>query len=300
MEASMTKTVLILGASGKIGTHSARAFEAAGWTVRRFDRKTDDMVQAAMGCDVIVNGMNPPKYHNWAEIIPQITRDVIAAARASGATVVIPGNVYVYGDTAGEWSETTPHRPCSRKGRIREEMERAYRDSGVQTIILRAGNFLDPESGDDVMTAMVLARLDKGRMMYPGPGDVVTPWCYLPDWARAAVALAEMRDALGRFEDVPFPGHALSLDEVRARLSAAMGRPIRRTSFPWWALRLAAPVWELGRELTEMRYLCDTPHTLAPQRLEALLPGFRPTPLDTVLRGYLPEAAASAAAPVRA
>ena len=90
----MTKTVLILGASGKIGTHAARAFATNGWTVRRFNRATEDMTQAAMGCDVIVNGMNPPNYHNWAEIIPQITRDVLAAApRREGADLLlsVPG-----------------------------------------------------------------------------------------------------------------------------------------------------------------------------------------------------------------
>ena len=56
----MTKTVLILGASGKIGRHSAAAFQKAGWTVRAYDRKTESMTRAAMGADVIVNGLNPP------------------------------------------------------------------------------------------------------------------------------------------------------------------------------------------------------------------------------------------------
>ena len=45
-----------------------------------------------MGADVIDNGLNPPNYHNWAKLIPQITADVIAAAKASGATVLLPGN----------------------------------------------------------------------------------------------------------------------------------------------------------------------------------------------------------------
>ena len=91
----MTQTVLILGGSGKIGTHCAAAFQAAGWDVRQFDRSTDNMVQSAQGVDVIVNGLNPANYHNWDETIPAITRDVIAAARSCGATVIVPGNVYV-------------------------------------------------------------------------------------------------------------------------------------------------------------------------------------------------------------
>ena len=70
----MTQTVLILGASGKIGTHAARAFARKGWEVRRFNRETDDMTEVAQGCDVIVNGLNPPNYHDWAGLIPLITR----------------------------------------------------------------------------------------------------------------------------------------------------------------------------------------------------------------------------------
>jgi len=41
----MTNTVLILGGSGKVGRHSAIAFERAGWTVRRFDRQQDKVPQ---------------------------------------------------------------------------------------------------------------------------------------------------------------------------------------------------------------------------------------------------------------
>ena len=77
----MTETVLILGASGKIGRASAKAFGEAGWKVRSYQRGTD-MTQAALGADVIVNGLNPPAYHDWKTIIPQITTQVIAAAKA--------------------------------------------------------------------------------------------------------------------------------------------------------------------------------------------------------------------------
>lgn len=59
----MTGTVLVLGASGSFGSHAAREFAAAGWQVRRYQRGTD-MVAAAQGADVIVNGLNPPNYHN--------------------------------------------------------------------------------------------------------------------------------------------------------------------------------------------------------------------------------------------
>jgi uncharacterized protein YbjT (DUF2867 family) len=55
----MGGTVLILGGSGKIGRHAARAFAEAGWEVRRWTRGTD-LVEAARGADVIVTGSTRP------------------------------------------------------------------------------------------------------------------------------------------------------------------------------------------------------------------------------------------------
>lgn len=283
----MTRTVLILGASGKIGVHSAEAFWNAGWTIRRYERGTD-MVQAAMGCDVIVNGLNPPNYHNWAETIPAITAQVIAAAKASGASVIIPGNVYNFGDTPGVWGANTPQRPCSRKGQIRVDMERAYRDSGVQTIVLRAGNFLDPNRQGDVFSMLMTKDIAKGRLTRLGDPDAMQPYAYLPDWARAAEALASRRAGLTAFEDIPFAGHAFSMTDLRAHLQRLLSRDIRITSFPWWSLTLAAPFWELAREFREMRYLFETSHQLDGTRLRGLLPELTSTPIDEVLLACLP------------
>ena len=278
----MTGTVLILGANGKIGKRAAEAFAAAGWTVRRWQRGTD-MTAAAMGADVIVNGLNPPGYHDWARLIPQITAQVIAAARASGATVIVPGNIYNFGNRPGELSEVTPQAAHTRKGRIRVQMEAAYRAADVQTIILRAGNFIDPGSKDDVMALLYLRGIAKGQITFCGAPDVMQTYAYVPDWARAAVMLAERRDTLAPFEDVPFPGPAFTGVALQASLEAAMGRKLKGVKFPWLFMRLAAPFWELARELQEMRYLWDMPHTISAAKFARLLPDFVPTERRAVM-----------------
>jgi nucleoside-diphosphate-sugar epimerase len=284
----MTQTVLILGASGKIGRHGAKAFAAAGWQVREFDRAKGNMLDAAAGVDVIVNAMNPPNYHNWAVIIPQITTQVIAAARVNDATVIIPGNVYNFGPTPGVWSDLTPQRPNTRKGRIRVDMERAYRDAGVRTIVLRAGNFIDPDGDDDVMGMMILRQIAKGRITDAGGADVMQAYCYLPDWARTAVSLSEKRTELAVFEDVALGGHAFTLNELKATLEAALGRDLRLVRFPWWVMTLCAPFWELARELREMRYLWGTSHSLSDVKLRTLLGDFEPTDMRSVMLAGLP------------
>lgn len=282
----MTGIVLVLGASGLFGSRVAQAFAAAGWTVRKFRRGTD-MITAAIGADIIVNGLNPPMYHDWARLIPQITGQVIAAARASGATLIVPGSVYNYGDQPGPWGPQTPQRPNTRKGRIRVAMEASYRAAGVPVILLRGGDFLDETKSTTAISSVVLKAATKGKIALFGAADVPRAYAYLPDMARAAVMLAEMRSQLPQFADIPLAGLTFSMTDMREELQRQTGRNFRFTAFPWWFMRLAAPFWELARELPEMRYLFETPHRLDAAPMAALLPDFRATSFPDVMAAYI-------------
>ncbi|GAB1478723.1 NAD(P)H-binding protein [Paracoccaceae bacterium] len=285
----MNKTVLVLGASGNFGGRAAETFAAAGWIVRTYKRGSD-MTTAAKGAGLIVNGMNPPNYHHWDRLVPAITAQVITAAQSSGAKVLLPGNVYVYGSQPGPWGPATPQRPCSRKGIIRAAMEAEYRAAsrkGLRVILLRGGDFVDPVSAGTVWRMVMLKGLARGRLTAMGDPSVRRAYAWLPDMARAAVELAGRSD-LPAFADVPFAGVSVSMDEIAARLAVLTGRPMKIGRFQWWALRLAAPFWELGRELGEMRYLYDLDHALDPGPMGALLPEFRSTGLEAMLAAHLP------------
>lgn len=285
----MQQTVLILGGSGKIGSHAAEVFWNAGWSVRHYDRKTGDMISAAKGADVIINGLNPPAYHNWERTIPEITDQVIAAAKASGATVIIPGNIYNYGNQPGVLDETTPHLAQTRKGRVRIAMEQAYRASGVQTIVLRAGNFIDPNGNGDIMSMLIMREIKKGRLTAAADPDTLQAYAFVPDWARAALALANKRHDLAQFEDIPFPGHAFTTADLERCVQRRTDQKIRVTRFPWWVMTALAPFWELAREMREMRYLYAMPHRIGSDKFDQLLPDFQPTDLDQVMTVGLPK-----------
>ena len=285
----MTQTVLVLGASGHFGSQAARAFAAAGWTVKTFQRGTD-MTAAAKGVDLIVNALNPPNYHAWDRLIPQITAEVIAAGLSSGATVLVPGNVYVYGNQPGPWGANTPHRPVARKGAVRAKMEAEYRAAttrGLRVIILRGGDFIDPTSPKSFWNMVALKSVAKGRITNATAPGTTRAYAYLPDMARAAAALADIRANLPAFADIPFAGYTLRFEDIAAHLERLSGKKMRLTPFMWWFMRLAGPFWELARELNEMRYLFSTSHALDPAPLAALLPDFHLTPLDDVLRAEL-------------
>ncbi len=273
----MSGTVLILGASGRFGRHAAEAFWNRGWQVRLFDRASDDLTAAAQGADVIVNSWNPP-YAEWARAVPELTRQVIEAARASGATVLIPGNVYVYGRDAHEvFTERTLQLADNPLGRVRIEMEAAYAQADIPTIILRAGDFIDTQASGNWFDGVITAKSARGIFTAPGNRDVSHAWAWLPDMARAAVDLAERRELLERFEVVPFAGYTLTLRELAGLVEVATGQPQRIRRFPWFALWLASPFWGMGRHLVEMSYLWSKPHRLDDTRFKELLPDFRAT-----------------------
>ena len=283
----MPKTVLILGASGRVGRHAADAFWTAGWRVRLFDRETDDLMVSAKGADVIVNGWNPA-YPDWAAEVPDLTARVIAAAEANGATIILPGNVYVFGKmTPSPWSEGSRHAATNTLGQIRVEMEAAYRASSAQVLILRAGDFLDTEASGNWFDAVIAKSADKGALVAPGNPDALHAWAYLPDLAQAMVALANKRVDLERFEDIPFDGYTLSLNDMARIAGQATGREFRVKRMAWWPLVIAVPFWKMARHLIEMRYLWSLPHSLDGSKMEEILPEFRPTDPATALASAL-------------
>lgn len=301
----MTGSVIVLGAKGRFGRAAVDAFLDAGWRVRAVARswqgtagRTDaeritgdafdpsSLVKLAKGFDVIVNALNAP-YPRWARDVPRFTRSVIEAAKDSGATVIIAGNVYNYGaDMPERLTEDTPHTPTTRKGRLREEMEQAYAsavDRGVRTVILRAGDFIERENTGNWFDGYIAKNIAKGRVTYPGPLDRIHAWAYLPDMARAMVGLAEKRADLAAFEEICFPGYSPTGRDLVGALERAAGRSLKVTGMPWPLIRLLGLINPLMREVAEMSYLWRTPHGIDGAKLAAALPDFRATPLDTAI-----------------
>lgn len=279
----MKQTALILGGTGRFGRHATQAFKTHRWDVRQFDRKSDNLWDAAWGAQVIVAAWNPA-YPDWASQLPALHAQIREVAKASGATVIIPGNVYVFGSGApARLDETTPHAARNPLGRIRTEMEHAYRDEGIRTIVLRAGDFLDDRPSGNWFDMQMAKTLPRGRLTYPGRLDAAHAWAWLPDMARAAVALAEKRHELAPFEDVPFPGYTLTGNEMAAGLAQVMQRPIKAARMSWLPLRIARPFWKMAAPLFEMRYLWSMPHELSAAKFDRLLPGFAHTPPNEAL-----------------
>ncbi|RAI45750.1 NAD-dependent epimerase/dehydratase family protein [Rhodoplanes roseus] len=304
----MSGRVLVLGAAGRFGRVAAEAFRDAGWQVASLvrgsatprvapgtevitldARDTESVVEAARGADVVVHALNVP-FSQWQAEAFGLAETAIATARASGALLMMPGNVYGYGTGMPEvLDETTPMRPTSRKGALRVAIEqrlRAESEAGMRVVVVRAGDFYGGNAGGWI-DRVVVNHITHGRLAYPGPLDVIHPWAYLPDLAPTFVRLAERREALPAFADFGFAGHAVTGGELTTAIAKAVGRSFKIDRMQWWMLRVLAPVVPIFRELCEIDYLWKTPHRLDQRRLAATLGSVPHTPFAAALAATL-------------
>lgn len=325
---NQASTVLILGATGRLGTACAQAFAAAGWRVIAQQRRparapvagietrvTGDtpLVQALAGLprlDVVVHAMNPAYTDAaWAQHAPGMMSDAIELASAHGATLMLPGNVYNFGaQMPAVLREDAPMRPTTAKGRIRVALEQqlqvAAKSGRLRGVVIRAGDFFGSGSGT-WFDKLIVSRLAAGTMTYPGALDIATPWAYLPDLAQTFVKVAQRRQALAAFETLHFAGHNLTGQDwlnalqpiAEAQGWVKPGRLLKAAKLPWPVIRVGAlfnPQWA---SLVALRYLYQTPHALQGKRLADITGGEPHTPLDLAVTRSLAELGMLSAAP---
>jgi len=297
-------TVLILGAQGRFGQAVTAAFAQAGWRVRAQSRRPGarwpagvegvlcdalqaaEVVRVAQGVGVIVNALNP-LYTDWERQARPLASNALAAAEASGALLMFPGNVYNFGKhLPPRLDAETPEIADTSKARIRIEIEQQMQAAaarGVNSVVVRAGDFFGGSARGAWFDLVIAKSLAKGKLVYPGPIDQVHSWAYLPDLARVFVRLAERRGQLQGAQRFHFGGHAFTGAELQSALVQACGHPLRLGNLPWGMIRLMAPFAPMMKATLAMRYLWQRPHALEDAPLRTLLGQIVHTPLPLAL-----------------
>jgi nucleoside-diphosphate-sugar epimerase len=319
-------TVLVLGANGRFGAAAVQAFADAGWRVLAQVRRSpapplpqgamalatplaDTAALAAQARDasVVVYAVNPP-YTRWDDTLMPLFRHGLAVAQRLGAHFMLPGNAYNFGEAMPSLLvEDTPQRPSTDKGRQRVAMEAELGDraaQGLDSTVIRAGDFFGAGRGSwlDLVIAKDIAR---GRLVYPGPQDVPHAWAYLPDLARAFVAVAGAPRQSGA-QRLHFAGHTLTGHALLTALEAAAGglglRPqggFRHGGVPWGLVRAAGWVHPMSREIARMSYLWRVPHALDGRALQRAVGPLPSTPIVAALQASLLELGLGSTLPLR-
>ena len=163
-------------------------------------------------------------------------------------------------------------------------------EAGVRVLILRAGDFFGPSTGNSWFAqSLVKPGRPVKHVTDPGRKGAGHAWAYLPDFAETMARLADQEGRLGAFERFHFGGHWFEdgramADAVR-RVAGVPQAPIR--AFPWALVCGLSPAVPPFRELVEMKYLWDTPLRLDNTRLTTFLGGEPHTQLDAALRTTL-------------
>ncbi|MFJ3838032.1 NAD-dependent epimerase/dehydratase family protein [Streptomyces sp. NPDC090054] len=282
--AATARLLVEQGHSVRVVTRSGRAAEPGIEHVVLDAADGAALTGVAQGADAILQCAAPP-YDRWASDLPPLAASACAAAEATGAVLVMLGNLYGYGPVDGPMTEDLPLSATGRKGRVRAaawERARALHEQGrIRAVEVRASDFFGPGVTDGGhLAARVLPPLLRGRPVSTlGDPDVPHSWTYLPDVARALAEIAGTERAWGRAWHVPTEP-ALSVRQMVERLAAEAGTgPIPVRGLPAAVLAVGGIFSPLLRELKEIRYQFTRPFVVDASAYEAAFE-VRATPFD--------------------
>lgn len=291
--------ISVLGATGGLGRNVVDACLARGHSVRALVRNpstaelpspvsvitgdaTDvEKVKAACAAEVVFFCVNPP-FSSWATAFPPLLEAAIAGARANGARLIFPGNVWIYGEVEPgvEVDESRQPAPTSERGKLRLSMEERLFSSGGDARLVRLPEFYGPNVV--TLTARIFrAVLREERLLWPGPIDRVLELVFMPDAAKAMVALAELgASAPPRLH---LPGSRVTALQLLQEISTLAKKPWQVSSVPAWMLALAGIFDATAKGAHDIRHLQTHPVLLDGKLAERTLGSIPRTPLTEAL-----------------
>ena len=303
----MTRPHVILG-SGQVGPLLARRLVEEGKPVRVVRRSaakasarsgarsgvetvqadlTDpaQAIEACTGAEVIYDCTNPASYASWHRTLEPLKDGVFAAARATGAFLVTLDNLYMYGQSEGPMSESSPVRPCSTKGELRARIAgrllEAFERGEIRGSIGRAADFFGPGAGAmSLYGEPTIRSIAAGsRVMVIGDPTLPRSYSYVPDVVRGLATLgAHTERSEGQVFHLPVAHKTESSNDLVAHFAGALDVPPRTYRLGRWFFRL---VWPFSRDIAavgEMLYQWEKPFVVDDSRFVETF-GIEATPI---------------------
>jgi nucleoside-diphosphate-sugar epimerase len=271
---------VVLGATGGVGQALVQALAAQGTQVRAVNRSGRALVPASVevmaadltnrestrtacqGATVVYHCAGLP-YDQWATYMPVMLDNVIAAVRASGATLVYTDNSYMYAPTAQPLTEESLQAPISRKGKLRKQLAdtilAAHAQGQISATIGRAPDAYGPGVrisfvGEQFFTALLAGK----RVPWLGKLDVPHALSFVEDFAHGLIVLGTHEQALGQVWHIP-TAQALTGRQYIALASEAAGVPAKPLAVSGLMLRALGLTNAVLRESVELLYEFNEP-----------------------------------------
>jgi nucleoside-diphosphate-sugar epimerase len=240
---------------------------------------------AAEGATALYHCMNPAYDADaWERVLPVLMDNLIAAAGASGARLVVLENLYPYGTPEGPIDERTPFNPCSRKGEIRAAVSGRLADAqargGVRAAVGRASDFFGPGGvGTHFADRFWKPALAGKPARFVFDPDATHSYSYIPDVAAGLATLGcAPDDVLGQVWMLPV-ADVRSARELTGHFSQALGREIRVGGTPRLFVKLFGLFVPIVREVEEMLHEWEAPFVVDDRKFRERF-GAEPTPID--------------------
>ncbi|KGE71188.1 NAD-dependent epimerase/dehydratase family protein [Spirochaeta lutea] len=257
------KRVRVVNRTGTLD--APRALVMAPWTAADVEVVQGDALDpgqvraAAQGASHIYHCANP-LYHQWAELLPPMQTNVIAAALEQKAVLGLTENLYMYARGVSPITLQTPVDPPTRKGRIRQELHeqllRAQAEDGLVWTSIRGSDYYGPgATGQSVFGTDYFLNplIQSKRVSLMGDPDALHSYTYAGDFGRALVLAVRSPRAHGKAWIVAHREKTTTRDvALEFRKQAGSRSTIGR--LPTGMLRLLGLVNPQVRELLEMMY----------------------------------------------
>lgn len=304
----MTRTHVVLGAAGGLGSAIVCRLTAEGQAVRAVVRSAErarqvlpedvrievadltDAKSAHKACKdaaILYHCVNVP-FDRWTAVLPKVSETILACARDNGAVLLFPGNVYGYGPLKKTpVPEDHPLAATSRKGELRNQIELqlmdAHRAGKTRVVIPRFPHFYGPNVTSWLTLPIFRAALTGVAASWPGKPDVPHDLIYIDDAAAACVLLGETSSAYGQTWHVPGAGPMTGRQFIEM-IYAAAGTEPSIEPVGEATLKFSGGAMSDTAELAELMYLYTQPLVLDGGKFAKAFPSLRYTPHTDAVR----------------
>jgi len=236
----------------------------------------DSALRAARGAAGLVCAVGLPYDGKlWLRDWPHVMTNLLAAAEALRARLILVDNLYMYGPQTAPLREDMALTDVGLKPKARAMITRQWQEWAAagrgECAAVRASDFYGPgvlQSG--LLGEFSLGRLAKGQAaQLLGNPDLPHDMTHIRDLARAVVTLLDApADAMGQAWHVP-NAPTQTARQLLTMAASAMGVEPRFSVLPQWLAPVLGLFMPIMKELYEMRFQMDRPYLVDSSKFAA-------------------------------